>query len=86
MAEKGAKHLTFMSRSGLLAEKDEDILATLHDIKALGCDYAIYSCDIGGETSEVEKALLRVSKEKAIRGILHAAMVIKVFLNLNNCN
>ena len=78
MAEQGAKHLTFFSRSGKSATQGEGVQITLQDLDALGCSYEIIQCDVGGSASSVEEAILEATRERPMRGVVHTAMVLKV--------
>ena len=72
MAEKGAKHLTFMTRSGACTEEAKK---ALKDIKSLGCEIDSLQCDVG-DFDAVKAAMASITHP--LRGIIHAAMALKV--------
>lgn len=72
MAEKGAKHLTFMTRSGAHTAEAK---RTLKDIASLGCGVDVLRCDVG-DFDQVERAI--ASFTRPLRGIIHGAMALKV--------
>jgi len=72
MAEKGAKHLTFMARSGA---QTEEAKSALEDIASLGCETDVLRCDVA-DFEAVEAAMATITRP--LRGIMHAAMVLKV--------
>jgi len=72
MAEKGAKHLTFMTRSGA---RTEEARKALEDIESLGCGAHLLQCDVG-DLGAVEAAM--ASMTRPLHGIIHAAMALKV--------
>ena len=78
MAENGARHLSFMSRSGESSTKDEGVRKCLQDIAALGCAYDVVQCDVGGNDMAVREVIVKMSQQRTVRGVVHAAMVIKV--------
>jgi len=79
MAEQGAKHLTFFSRSGISATEGENVKITLQDLNSLGCKYDIIQCDVGANACSVEEAILEVTRQRPILGVVHTAMVLKVW-------
>ena len=72
MAEKGARHLTFMTRSGVRTEEAKQALG---DISAFGCGYDILQCDVGNY-EDISAAMSTMSLP--LGGIIHAAMVLRV--------
>lgn len=80
MAEHTAKHITFLSRSRERAShsEEEHVQNTLAALTSLGCEYQIVPCDVGGDFKEVESALVSIAKQRKIKGLVHAAMVLKV--------
>ena len=72
MAERGAKHLTFMARSGAQTAEAKSALA---DIASLGCETHVLRCDVG-DLEAVEAAMATITRP--LRGVMHAAMVLKV--------
>ena len=76
MAENGARHLCIMSRSG---PGTSDAKKALEDIEAMGCLVQVMQCDVG-DSQAVKLAI--ESAEIPIRGIIHAAMSLKVGLQL----
>jgi len=72
MAEKGAKHLTFMARSGV---RTEEAKKALRDIQSLGCEADLLQCDVG-DFEAVNTAMASITRP--LHGIIHAAMALKV--------
>lgn len=83
MIEKGARRFVFLSRSGSDSKQASGLI---RDIEATGALAQI----IRGDTSivaDVERAVEGVSAEFPIRGVVQAAMVLKVrFPLVNKCN
>lgn len=76
MMESGARRFAFLSRSGADAPSAAKLVA---DIEAAG---AIVQVLRGDATSraDVERAVAAISKAHPIRGVVHAAMVLRVSL------
>ena len=74
MIERGAKHLAFMSRSGI----DKASAANLVDsIQALGVETTILRADVTSR-AQVEAAIKGINTRFPIRGVVNAAMVLQV--------
>jgi short-subunit dehydrogenase len=75
MAEKGAKNLILLNRSGLAKVSAQ---STIHELTEKGIQVDILACDISNE-SEVRQMFLDISwGAPPVRGIVHGAMVLKV--------
>jgi len=73
MAENGARHLCLMTRSGVAS--DEASKKALEDLESMECRAQIMQCDVA-DAEAVEGAIQ--TAEKPIRGVIHAAMSLKV--------
>ena len=71
MAERGAKHLTFISRSGDNSPETASIISELKDI---GVQTRIFQCSVT-EKEDLLAAVKHASNIRAIKGVIHAAMV-----------
>ena len=71
MAERGARHLTFISRSGA---SSVEAASTIRELKDMGVQTKIFHCSTT-ERSELFAAVRQTSNEIPIKGVLHAAMV-----------
>lgn len=75
MIERGARHVVLLSRS---AKVSEEIKKLMDFGEPLGASVHVKSCDAGDETS-VKSVLQEIQKTlPPIRGIVHAAMVLRV--------
>lgn len=75
MADKGAKNLIILSRSGLANSSAQSLIQKLSE---KGVHVDIHACDITNE-SEVQQMFLDISwGAPPIRGIVQGAMVLKV--------
>lgn len=75
MADRGAKNLILLNRSGLAKESAQ---ATVQELSNKGVQIDIHACDISNE-SEVKQMFLDISwGAPPVRGIVHGAMVLKV--------
>jgi len=72
LANRGARHLVLASRSGRVSESDQ---AELENLRRKGVGVSIESVDVADEAA-LQELLRRVSEAHAIKGIVHAAMVI----------
>ena len=74
MADQGAKNIIVLSRSGLKSDTAQQFAAGLEKggtrLVGLGCDVS--------DPSQLESALASVSELPPIRGVIQAAMVLKV--------
>ncbi|KAL2802399.1 KR domain-containing protein [Aspergillus granulosus] len=73
MAQRGAKRLAFMSRSGL---GNEQTAAWIRGIEALGVTCQIIKGD-ASKRSDVDAALQLIPATHPVRGVVHAAMVLR---------
>ena len=80
MAERGARHLTFISRSGA---SSVEAAATIRDLEDMGVQTKIFQCSIT-ERSELLAAVRQTSNAIPIKGVLHAAMVEGVSISSLN--
>ncbi len=74
MVEQGAKHLTFLSRSGFNSPEADLIV---DDLRKQGVEIDIIKCDVTIK-EEVTAAVERASSKRPIKGVIHAAMVLDV--------
>ena len=72
MAENGAHYLCIMSRSG---PGTSEAKKALKNVEAMGCIVQVMLCDVG-DPEAVKLAI--ESAEIPIRGVIHAAMTLKV--------
>lgn len=75
MAENGARHLCLMTRSGATTAEAKK---ALDDLDAMDCKVQLMQCDVG-DLAAVERAIR--SSQKPIRGVIHAAMSLRVSNN-----
>lgn len=73
MAERGARHLVYLTRSKLDAVR----LDTLHELSAMCCTYQIFRGSVI-DAADVESAVRAVGRP--IRGVLHMAADLRVSL------
>ena len=74
MAEHGARHLTYLSRSGAAGSDAKHMLEYLN---GKGVSTEVIQCDITIK-SQVEVAVKQASEKHEIRGVLNAAAVFEV--------
>ena len=83
MAQQGARHLTYLSRSGAAQESAQRLLTELH---RLGVTTEVVIGDVGS-MEDVTKAIARCNRP--IRGVVQGALVLKVInfsiLRLSSC-
>lgn len=72
MAERGARHFIFLSRSGMSTERHRRFLRDLSD---LGVSYEVVSGDVGC-LRDVRRAV--ETRKYPIRGVIQGALVLKV--------
>lgn len=72
--DRGAKHFTFISRSG--AEKPE-AAQLIETITKAGAVAQVFHGD-ASSVSDVSRVIETVTAERRIRGLVHAAMVLEV--------
>lgn len=71
MAERGARHLTFISRSGA---SSAEAASTISELEGMGVQTNIFQGSVT-EKSELLAVVRQTSNARAIKGVLHAAMV-----------
>lgn len=74
MNERGAKHFAFISRSG--ADKP-DAARLVENIKRAGATTQVFRADASDEEA-VRRVVLELNSTGRIRGVVHAATVLKV--------
>ena len=74
MAERGAKRFAFMSRSGL---SNEQTAAWIRGLEAGGITCQIIKGDASNK-SDVNAAIQSIPTEYPVKGVVHAAMVLRV--------
>ncbi|KAK2772279.1 polyketide synthase [Colletotrichum kahawae] len=73
MMQRGARHFAFLSRSG--TDKPEAALV-VEQIEQQGGRTYVYRVDAADEEA-VRRAVLELQKDRPIRGVVHAAMVLR---------
>ncbi|KAJ3578773.1 hypothetical protein NPX13_g1790 [Xylaria arbuscula] len=73
MMDRGAKHFTFISRSGTDKPEAARLVA---DIESSGAFTKVVRADASNE-DDVTKTVSTIQAERPIRGVVHAAMVLK---------
>jgi NAD(P)-dependent dehydrogenase (short-subunit alcohol dehydrogenase family) len=81
LAEHGAKHIAFISRSGAIMPESREVLEALHskNINAIA-----YSCDVA-DTDKLKLTIDQINQDMpVIKGVIQAAMVLKdsIFENM----
>jgi acyl transferase domain-containing protein/NADPH:quinone reductase-like Zn-dependent oxidoreductase/SAM-dependent methyltransferase len=71
MAERGARHIVFLSRSGAVKREAS---AVMEELRAMGAVPEVVRCDVTDRPS-VSDAVTRVTSERRLKGVIHAAMV-----------
>lgn len=71
MAEHGAKHLTYISRSGASNSEAKSLIS---ELAGLGVSTEVARCDITHRV-ETQATIKRVNDARKIKGVIHAAMV-----------
>lgn len=80
MAERGAMNLVFVSRSGLSTESSRQ---TIKELEKKGVRITVQICDVANE-EDTQKTILEVSQRvPPVRGLIQAAMVLKVRLDIH---
>ena len=70
LADRGAHHLTLVSRRGPAADGADELVA---DLRARGCEAQVVACDVGDRSA---CAALVASSTEPIRAVVHAAGVL----------
>lgn len=76
MMAKGARNFTFMSRSGSTSKQAEALVASLQKD---GASVQVIRGD-ASVREDVDRAIKEIDPSRPIRGVIHAAMVLKVSL------
>ena len=71
MAERGARRLTFISRSGA---SSAEAASTISELEEMGVQINIFQTSVT-DKSELLAVVRQISSARAIKGVLHAAMV-----------
>jgi acyl transferase domain-containing protein/NADPH:quinone reductase-like Zn-dependent oxidoreductase len=80
MIEKGARNILLVSRSGNANKKVGELV---EEAKEAGAQIVVRPCDVT-KKEQVEKLVTQgIPGMPAIRGVIHAAMVLRVVLNLS---
>jgi NAD(P)-dependent dehydrogenase (short-subunit alcohol dehydrogenase family) len=80
MMERGTRHFAFISRSG--ADKPE-AAEVIKAIQQAGASAHVFRADASNE-DDVADVVKKLNAERPIRGVVHAAMVLKVRLSASN--
>jgi NAD(P)-dependent dehydrogenase (short-subunit alcohol dehydrogenase family) len=82
MIHRGARHIVLLSRSGMITD---DLKQLMEDAKSHGASVYVMACDVADVKSV--QALVEESMKTLppVRGVIHAAMVLKVSLG-NLCD
>lgn len=73
LAEKGAKTLILLSRSGQASAEDQEVLEQL---KTAGIQWVAYACDVTDKAALAAVLTDIQTKLPPLRGVIHAAMVL----------
>lgn len=74
LASLGAKHLCFVSRSGL---KSPSAQSTVAELEAMGVQARVYTCD-AADAAQLKETLTQCAREMPpIRGVVQCAMVLR---------
>lgn len=75
MVERGARHIVLLSRSGKVTD---ELCQLISDARGLGASIHIKQCDVANKVS-VETLVSDLQHTlPPVRGLIHAAMVLKV--------
>ena len=74
MVERGARHFAFISRSGADKSEAAEVIRT---IEQAGASAQVFRADASNE-AEVRDLVNALKAERPIRGVIHAAMVLRV--------
>lgn len=78
MMEKGCKNFAFISRSGADKPEAAKVVELINDA---GATLQVFRADATNDT-DVAKGVSAISAARPIRGVVHAAMVLQVSLNI----
>lgn len=76
MMARGAKHFAFISRSGANKPEAADLVQS---IEQSGASVQVFCADASDEYA-VRQIVLSLNSQRLIRGVVHAAMVLKVWI------
>lgn len=76
MAERGARHLVYLCRSG--DDGSEKLVNFFNELAAIGCGYQVFRGSVANQ-SDVERVVRDV--KKPIRGVMQMAMELKVTIS-----
>lgn len=79
MMERGARHFAFISRSGVDKPEAARVVAGIEKVE--GASAKVYRADASDEEA-VQRIVHSLQEELPIRGVVHAAMVLKVIFLL----
>ncbi len=71
MVERGARHLVFLSRSGIAKP---EAAGTVQELLNAGADPEVIRCDLT-DRKALLSAVEKISETRQIKGVIHAAMV-----------
>jgi NAD(P)-dependent dehydrogenase (short-subunit alcohol dehydrogenase family) len=74
LTKRGAEHLILLSRSGKSASGSGPFMA---ELEAAGCEVRAVACDVASE-QQLTKALESCSDMPPVRGVIQAAMLLRV--------
>lgn len=76
MVQRGARHVVLLSRSGTVSEAVQKVIS---ECQTAGASIYIKKCDVS-EASQVKATIAELVQKglPPIRGVIHAAMVLKV--------
>lgn len=75
MADRGAKNLIFVSRSGISKQSSQE---TVRELEEKGVQVIVQACDVSYEEETRQMFLDASRRAPRIRGVIQAAMVLKV--------
>jgi hypothetical protein len=75
MVEQGARHIVFLSRSGL---KKPELQETVNMLQRRGARVAAYPCDLSKEADVVAAVAILANEFPPVKGVIQGAMVLNV--------
>jgi KR domain len=82
MMERGTRHFAFISRSGADKSEAAEVIKAIHQT---GASAQVFRADASCE-DDVADVVKKLTAERPIRGVVHAAMVLKVGSSSQNEN
>lgn len=79
MVQRGARHLVLLSRTGAISD---ELKSLIRDVQPIGAHIHVQACDVGDADSVNDLITQCKSSLPPIRGIIHAAMVLRVRIPL----